>query len=470
MDDFNSNWKNDQFDQHSELPEGFGWEDMRGGIYEKMQTKPKENNRLWYWLLLLLLIVGGAGSWFALEYLNEEKTAVNHTTLNQADTKAINTNSENIQPKTKTSQQINKLNSTDDILPNKSKQKQEKVVNTKNKPSKLLRTNTTQSIAQMPQKAINYVVKKNKETEKNELNISSSRIINTVQKQEIIKASNTKSVTVVKEIPYEVNTLPAITLQLIKNKPSNLASINTPKDTKTPKVKKHLSLGFAGGIMNWATLDATNINHDYVSGFPGYNLNPSVSLSLTPRHALQIDYEYSALKELFDYEGSRPIQEQREDETVREVYSSLTGNLLYSEQQDVTVYGIRYYRELKYNDYKLHTLSVGYRFDQVTRKKSSFGGYIGASYLLRLNSNGKRLNEELDVIAFDDSNPLFQKNQLGLRLGLHYNYQLNTNTKLFSQVITTKYLTNWELDNSNSATRPLLYGLQVGLRYRLVND
>ncbi len=468
MDDFNSNWKNDQFDQHSELPEGFGWDDMREGIYEKMQTtKPKKNNRPWYWLLLLLLIAGGTGSWFVLDYLNEEKTTINHTTFNQADTKKINTDSENIQSKTKTSPQNNNLDSVEDIR-SQPKQKQEKTVSKKNKPSKLTHTNTKKLIVKIPQETINYTAEKNKKTEENKINISSSRIVNTIQKQEIIKPSNTKSVTVAKEITNDVNTLPAITFELIKNKPSNLASTSTPEHIKTSNFKKYLSLGIAGGMTNWAALDATNINHDHVSGFPGYHLNPSVSLSLSPKHAFQIDYQYSALKELFDYEGTRPIEVTR-NQTV-EVVSSLTGNLLYSTERDVTVDGFRRYRELKYNEYKLHALSLGYRFDQIIRKKSSFGGYIGASYLLQLNSKGKRLNDELDVITFDDNNPLFQKSQFGLRFGIHYNYQLNTNINLFSQIITTKYITNWELDSSNSATRPLLYGLQIGLRYRLKND
>lgn len=473
MDNFHSDLKNDQFEHQSELPEDFGWEDMREGIYEKMQTtKPEKNNRRWYLLLLLLLIIGSTGSWLVLEHLNAEKTIADSITLNQAHKKEIKATPENIQSKTKTPQQSSQSNLTEDILP-QSKQKHEKVVDKKKKPSKLLSTNTTQSNTKPLKTTVNYIAEESKTIKENKSNIPSNRIINPTQKRQTTKPSNNKPVAVAQEVLTEVNKLPKIPLQLIENKPSNLAPFDSSKDIKTAKeiktsaFRKHLSFGLAGGITNWAALDATNINHDYVSGFPGYHINPSVSLSFTPKHALQIDYEYSALEELFDYEGSRAIQEVKEDETVTEVFSSLTGNLLYSVQEDVTVNGIRHYRELKYNQYKLHTLSLGYRFDQITKKKSSFGFYLGASYLLQLNSKGKRLNEALDIVSFDDDNPLFQKNQLGLRLGLHYNYQLNTNTSLFSQVMSTKYITNWELDNSNSATRPLLYGLQIGVKYRL---
>jgi len=472
MDGFDSNFK-DQSDQQSGLPEGFGWDDMKGGIYEKMQTTDTgKNNRHWILLLLLLLIVGGIGSWFMVEYLDNEETMTTPIAPIQENNKENDTKSDNIRAKVNSSQQNDSNHSTDNTL-SQSNQKHEKIAVTKKKTIKSLRTNTTQ-FANKPRKSIfNNNLEEAKPIIQNESNIPSRHnTFEQPQKNETTDNLSLNAVAVSSEMTTETSTttnrIPSIDFGLIESKSSDIAPFKTPESTKASAFKKYLSLGLAGGIMNWTAFDAANINHDYVNGFLGYTINPSVSLSIRPKHALQMDYEYSTLEELFDYEGTHNIEVLTVNQPIRRVVSSLTGNVMHTERKDTILSGNLYQRELKYNQYKFHTLSLGYRFDQATKKKSSFGFYVGASYLLQLNGKGKRLNEQLNVIAFDNDNPLFQNNQFGLRFGVHYNYQLNPNTQLFSQVMTTKYISNWELDNSNSATRPFLYGLQIGLRSYLM--
>jgi len=462
MDKFDSNLKNG-FDHKSELPEGFGWDDIKEGIYEKMQTaKPEKNNQNWKWLILLLLIVCGSGTWFASKYSNEKKSIPNPILSIQKDKPVVSDNSKNVKTINNTDRPNNENISTADT-PSQSDIKQQKVIGTKKRTHNTFNVNT-------PQNTIDNSIIESKKVSQNELNIPIN--YDNIDKYKTTKTTNKTSIIVAhnpSKISDNIDKLPSIVLGLIASHPSNLNPSKAPKTIeaiKTLAFKKHVSFGLAGGVLNWTAFDATNINHDFINGFPGYSINPSISLYLRPKHALQIDYEYGILQELFDYEGSRLV-ETAANQTVVEVRSSLTGNLLYSTQEDVTVYATRSYRELKYNQHKFHTLNLGYRFDQITMGKSSFGFYMGASYLLRINSKGKRLNEQLDVVSFDKNNPLFKENQLGLRLGIHYNYQLNSNIKIFSQLISTKYITNWELDDSNSSTRPLIYGVQIGLKYPL---
>ncbi len=471
MDDFYSNMKNGQFGHQSELPEGFGWDDMREGIYEKMQkTKSKKNNRPWWWLLLLLLIIGGIGSWFALEYSDHEKVITQPIGSIQDNKKETDTASENIHTEMTLPQQSDIANSTKTTLPQLELRHQQ--ISNKKKTivkSSSSTTNTLKIPVKSPQNTINNNLKESQNIRQKELNTPSNHdALSQDKKDETINHLNVNTVAVSSETPAEITKLPAIDIGLIESPPLAINSFKTPQNTDTPTIfKKHISLGIASGITNWTAFDATNINHEYVSGFPGYHINPSISLSFSPKHALQMDYEYSSLEELFDYEGTHEIETLEEDLPIRQVVSSLTQRVLHTEYKDTILSGNRYQREVKYNQYQLHTLSLGYRFDQAISQKSSLGFYTGASYLWQLSGKGKRLNEQQDVTVFNNDNPLFKKNQLGLRFDIHYNYQLNPNTKLFSQITTTKYITNWEIDGSNSATRPLLYGLQIGLRYRL---
>jgi len=69
MDYFDKNFK-DQFNgQDSDLPEGFGWEEMKDGIQDKMDVKSAPVSKKW-WSLLLLLLLGGCGGWMTYNYLN----------------------------------------------------------------------------------------------------------------------------------------------------------------------------------------------------------------------------------------------------------------------------------------------------------------------------------------------------------------------------------------------------------------
>ena len=90
MDYFDSNFKNDQEDQQSDLPEGFGWDDMSAGIYEKMPA-PKKNNRYWPLLLLLFVVGCGGGSWYAVNYLTGENSTISKDTEFEKSKKEINT-------------------------------------------------------------------------------------------------------------------------------------------------------------------------------------------------------------------------------------------------------------------------------------------------------------------------------------------------------------------------------------------
>ncbi len=491
MDYFDSNFNDDRVDQNSELPEDFGWDDMKEGIYNKMHVKRPSGLRKYWPLLLLLLVAGcGTGSWLLMNNFNGNATENTSIALD----KDVELDSKP-KPKPKSKSKLeSKLESKENVetqfdqsteststpIQSSDSKKQmegiyspiEKSVDRKNLENSVIETKVNINS--------NRTSNSNSNSKSNSIASQPKPSVNTNQENQVINQIFEKETTRNEEEWSTLNSIPSLLLDQIANSEFQYKVIDDliipverkvakRDDEKTdPPFKKYWTMGLAGGLISQSAFDANNINHDHTSAYPGYNINPSIALSLTPKHSIQLDYEYNALEELFDYDGERDIEVQLDNQLVKEVHNSLTGNVISTERETVIANGTRKYREVKYNQYKFHTLSLGYRFDQLKKQRSTFGFYLGASYLLKLNNQGKRLDENRDVVSFDNNNPIFTNNQFGLRLGVHYNYKLSANTSLFSQVMTTKYLTNWEVSSSASSTKPLFYGLQIGLRYQLI--
>ena len=464
MDYFDKNFSDFDSSDHSDLPEGFGWKDMKDGIYNRMEEEKSAPvyKKYWPFLLLLLMVGCGTGSWFALNQNNNKELAENRlnekTILEESSKTTVTTDlKENESTTTETNiVNENREHELPSELYNNPKnintidiQKTEPVKNISNKP------------VIINQKALSKLTLTNKPVTENNAQIGPSTEtpaeIGNIPEDKPGLATINKT-----ELPSaNFGIFPEATLTLPLN--SAIAEAHKP----VLAIRPYLQVSLSAGIATWTTLSNNNVNQDNVSGYPGYVINPSVQLFIRPKHALQMDYEFAAVEELFDYNGSRPISVSKENVVVEELVSSLTGNVINSERKNVIVPGQRKYREVKYNQYQFHALSLGYHFATAKRKRSGFGFYTGLSYLFEMNQEGKRLNEDLDVVAFDNENAVFTNHQFGLRFGLNYDFSLTKNTALFSQLTATQYLTNWEVGTSNTSTRPLLYGLQIGIRKRL---
>ncbi|MEM9820521.1 MAG: hypothetical protein AAF985_05595 [Bacteroidota bacterium] len=459
MDYFNENFNIEDGHRHEDLPNDLEWEQMKEGIYGRMeQPSPKSSKNRWPFLLLLLFSGCGTGSWLALNYFNQEtsKAFVVVDKEQKESTKQIDSASA-IAPTTtdETKKDIPNKKISEGITESTKKRFNKNKTKSNFKFTKQERvTQNLRSSKQNDQGVTFETTEERKQINKTE--------DNSTKQTSDLKIQNPKNTVEVSKLKLVgIAALPSYAFGMIPFTRDLPATFQNPRKQH---FKTYLEVSVAGGLTNWLAADPQNINHDYVSGYPGWSFTPTLSIFFKPNQALQIDYEYATFEELFDYDGSRPIQVYQEDVIVREVINSLTGDLIRAEREDVVLNGTRSYREIKYNRYQLHTLSLGYRFLQSIGNKSSLGVYGGVAYLFSLQSEGKRLDEHFDVIAFNRSNPLFSGHQLGLRFALSYNFKIGPNTQVFSRVNGTKYLSNWELKDSPSATRPLVYGIQIGLR------
>lgn len=463
MDYFNSNFEDKFSEQNSELPEEFAWENMKEGIYEKVYINAPTKKKKYWPILLLLLIVGCGGSWITFNLLDapaqtETPMVVNPLIMD----KSKKENSADYQSSILASPKMQDQEIT--ISSVKSKMNQDTYSSNVDESSntslakKIAATKNKYSVSIIEDKSIESIQNKNIQTKEAQednstMNLTKKQLDDTPLISSVwIKKINSTTPLLHKTINLRTASKRPTTTQ---NK--NLFSIHAAE------------LNLSSGIINWTANDPKNINHAYTKGFPSLTINPSVSLFFKSKHALQIDYEYAALEEEFIYTGDREIEVLQENVVVREVVNSLTGEVISSEYGNVMSSGTRSYNEVKYNSFKLHALSLGYRYSTNIWNRSSIGGYLGGSYLFHLNAAGRRLDDELDVLSFDGNNPLFGGNQFGVRLGIQYGFKINKQMTLTSQITSTKYLTNWEVSGSNSNTRPWLYSFQIGISRTLKN-
>ena len=233
------------------------------------------------------------------------------------------------------------------------------------------------------------------------------------------------------------------------------------KSTASP-FQPRLSWALIGGIQYWHQNDKNNPNTFYLSPFPSYSFSPQVSWQFQPQRSLRLGYRNQTLEDLFDYEGTRISEKFLKDVVVGEVVNSLTNARVAEVRKYTFVQVTQYNRELRYNQFQLHTLY--FTFDQKlwVRDRAFLQVSAGINYLLRLRAQGKRLYEQRAVRAFQYGDERFRNHRFALQLGLRYQLQLLPQWQLIAQLDGQQYLNDWER-NPALRNRPLLYGLSIGV-------
>ncbi|MEO1410661.1 MAG: hypothetical protein AAFW73_12320 [Bacteroidota bacterium] len=432
MDYSKPNFTPDEHDEHDALPEGFAWEDMKAGIFDKMQA-PKPRRRR-PWPLLLLLFMGACGVWFRSQHAPPEDTAPT-APLSQTNTGAASTGPAQTRPP---------LAQSEPSLASSARETQTAKASAKNAPvsARPNRPKTTQREEAAPVEA--PILPQPPASAPN-LSLTPAPLSH----------SATSALTPLPSLAPEP--LPTVPASVELPSPAPPAS----KSTASP-FQPRLSWALIGGIQYWHQNDKNNPNTFYLSPFPSYSFSPQVSWQFQPQRSLSLGYRYQTLEELFDYEGTRISEKFLKDVVVGEVVNSLTNARVAEVRKDTFVQVTQYNRELRYNQFQLHNLY--FTFDQKlwVRDRAFLQVSAGFNYLLRLRAQGKRLDEQRAVRAFQYGDERFRNHRFALQLGLRYQLQLLPQWQLIAQLDGQQYLNDWER-NPALRNRPLLYGLSIGV-------
>ncbi len=458
MDSFNDQF---HFDQHEELPEGFAWEDMKDDILAKMEEpKPKSNNP---WPLLFLLFIGTCSGWMTYDRMVQkqelttpivtEQPTANHLptsthSLNRAsaDKTIVPTQAQAIPQSPNDQQLVTEKPSTNSTSPAQS----------------TVASATTFTTNQLINKNSNFTTSITGQKEQpSEVLVSKATVPVAEQQREIRSAHASEALASLPALPL----LPLTTITNSNGLPLVKPSPTTPSKSAKPNFKANYSWALLGGIQHWAFHDKNNPNTAYLSGYPGYAISPQISWQFAERRSLNLAYQYQALEELFDYEGTRITEKFLKNVRVSEVINSLTNARISEVRKDTFLQVSQYNKEIKYNRYQLHNLQLNFQQEIWGSAKSSLQLSTGVNWLLRVSGQGKRLDEERAVVAFQYGDDRFHQNRIALQLGLRYHYQISTKLHLIAQLRGQQYLSDWE-KNPQLKSRPFTYGLSIGIGSR----
>lgn len=520
MDYFNSNFKDSTSDADSNLPKELEWENMRDGIYGRMD-KPAGYNP-WKWLsLVLLLIVGGCGTWLALDYFGTEEeprtaqvesdlsktktegntTIANASTEKNIDVQSIGNNNKSKNENKTTEQQQKTIDQTaysqTKLLSpapvgapqNVNTSNTSNTSNASNAPSAIMQKPT--DVAASPASDIESNAKNKQGSEAAEASPKIIKAPRIVRPESSFNAKAAEQVIVADEAQYaevratkEVATLPSKKAQLFATEqqlPVITKQEFTPlvKKKKKNKAKPQFSANLSAGILTSTSLAKGTRNEDYVSSYPGYSINPELQWHAYKNSSVIIGYEYAMVEELFEYEDHRTITVEKPEAVVSQVVNSLVGLVVSENIRDTSTTATQEIKEIKYNKFYAHNLQLSIAQAFQLGKKSKFEVTLGGQLMFNFHGEGRRLfydgiNKPSQVKSFDrDVNVVQpQRDQLAMRFAAKYQYSLGKRSSLFVRVAGAKYLGVWypnpslPLQKAQRKNSPLFYGVNLGMNQR----
>lgn len=439
MDFFEDKLKNSS-ERQDELPEDFSWENMREGVYSKMNASPQTNRWKWSSLFILLLFVG-CGGWFVLQESELKST-------NELKEKSLLTNDiDKKQVDKKSSQPVFENSNTAENI-SKTVKKQTLSEN--------IEQRITQSIETTDHTSINDFNSKISTLKKTNFNFKES--FKTQPSPSTIEKKSNENQVIKRIDPLSpITALPALPIKFERNTARWNVLLT---ENKSNRMAPQFALEAMVGVNSWLAFSEAGAGDQYMSPFPGYAFALGGNISFDNKPSIHFGYQFRNIQQLFDYEGTKTFNVNKQSAVVHQVLNSVTGNVLAQTIQDTSTTASKYNRELKYNSFKLHAFYLESAKNFKLNSKMILSPSFGVEYLFKISGNGKTLNAERDVVIIDEQNPIYKNHQFALRLGLNYKFQIGENWSLSTKIQTAKYLSNWNVNEG--IAKPMIYSFNLG--------
>ena len=83
-----------------------------------------------------------------------------------------------------------------------------------------------------------------------------------------------------------------------------------------------------------------------------------------------------------------------------------------------------------------------------------------------IKSAGRTIRADHEIIDFDSSNQLYNRNHLGISSGIGFLYRFNKQVSIGSDIFILQYLDNWSKENE-LILKPTKLTFQLGVKYWL---
>ena len=471
----------------SDLPEGFGWEDMNEGIYEKMEEPKRKKRFIWMWfsfggslfLLAALLFFfkpeteNTASISSKIEGTKAEKTPIllDKTTIENnleitkkiqktpTETKEIFTTS-TILNSDKTSKENNKrtklVEHSSSSIPSISS---ESSVNNYKNNLELFREKTIQKSTLSTTEAPSSTKAKVEEKPVNKKKVLKERFVVTkrlafIPIQELL-------------IPTKTRLAPpiVITPSLAKS-PKDKNPDGKKSDPKNKvKLNRFSAVQLYGGtLLTSGTYSQNPLRNKHSSWLPGYYAGIELTVLNYKKWKINLGYEHKFAVQLFDFQNITDLVDTVVVDALVGISTNSINGTRRENRETISTQATRFRNYVNYNTFRSHAFRMTFVRTFNLSKNLSFNAGVGGSFNFLNQANGRTVDSDEDTLNYSPKNSIYRKNNFGIEGGFSLSYQIGK-FSLNGNVWMEKSL-NYSLE-SVGEIRPVFYkiGLGVGRRF-----
>jgi len=197
----------------------------------------------------------------------------------------------------------------------------------------------------------------------------------------------------------------------------------------------------------------------------GQSVDLSLSYQFSDGRFILSDLGYSNLNEKFEVEFEKVATVLVKDALI-EVDSNIITNRLTYLVKDTLLNSVERRHIIHYNNYRTLDigLSYGRRFSLNSKWKMNYS--LGFNYSRMIKSAGRTIRADHEIIDFDSSNQIYNRNHLGISSGIGFLYRFNKQVSIGSDIFILQYLDNWSKENE-LILKPTKLTFQLGVKYWL---
>lgn len=432
----------------NDLPEGFGWDEMNEGIYEKMEQPKKKRKFLWMWFTFGSSAVLLSVLFFFFSNGTENKQiSTTNTTTEIAKTKKefnpINSdktlieNSEVFTEKIETTLTLNKKEDNKTVVNHQAhlglNHKQTTPLG-----EHALRLTSSPQDANLTNKKPEFMT----ESSHLETSVSGAAIpsninvlavpeLGTTPTNSASPFSVTKMVTLLSPRDFTITTKNRPAPSIIKQEPSNLDQTTITKDgeDETSKNKAEFAVSFSPHIYGGTLLTSGKYSQNqqrnkHSKWLPGYYAGIEFTVLNYKKWSINLGYEHKFAVQRFDFQNITDFIDVVVEDSVTSITTNSINGTTTQNRQTITTRASRTRNYINYNTFRSHAFRVTLSRNFKLSKRLHLIAGMGGSYNFLNQTKGRTIGNDSNTLNYDSENSIYRKQNFGIEGGFSLGYQI----------------------------------------------
>lgn len=456
--------KNQSPDQ---LPEGFAWDDMSEGIYDKMESPERKRKPVFWWLTFgsFILLFSVAGLFLIQKSNNTNLSHTINTSLPNIKEETTFPNSKPIAETAQAEKESTTIRNTQADISNHNFSNNLIVSINKNSEKADQKSKTTDRIDVS-------ILKDLTSTESGFVINTSSPEISVSGAEDFVESVNEKESADILTIPASATktvvppTLPIRWVTFSSNKitaPDQLLQKNEPTHSRSKIMFQFTPEIYGGTLLTTGKYTGNQERNTYSRWSPGYFAGIDFTVLTYKKWSLNMGYEHKLAVQILELSNIiDTVSVTIENALTGITTNSLNGTTM-ERRENIATKGVRTRNFLYYNTFRSHALRLTvHRSFAITPRWHLSTGF-GGTYNFFNQATGTTLDADGNRLRYTPDMPIYQKRSFAVEAGLSLEYKIGR-IRLTGNLWLEKSL-SLSLEPNNSI-KPVFYKIGAGAAYQ----